>query len=530
MNLADLERLNECAEFLYGAGVTVTPVTFPEASELFSATQELSQLCERLNLGPAWREFGRLNKVLYYRLVGGICPPAYALNDMRDELKSGYQGVKYSANGVAVEARQIFDQIVLPDTGLWARLMKIERSPFYLIVQEKIAEAIRRKQTSAVFILRDNRFREKTSQLLNASQDFINIEVRKSNELRNHPKVDRLFYVGSMRSLRRLDEEFLLRAPVTDEFDFFELSHNGNLQNAGLDVFALEPGKKFSLNHAPAVGVIEGVKPKTAIQVADEEFEGDEYVDPTELAHDTNNFREVYAFRAILGGGFGTNLSLESNIFIAHCRNQGTSIICTKIEKKDVIDLEPGDLVVLTTEGSGDMIAPYADQLIGPKAKTYRDLQLAWKRDLAKLVADIGMPKVIEHLKSDSGFEVSTSNLRQWLGQTVHGPGKERPLLFDAVLNLMQRGDKIQIHQEALNQIRDASMKAGHQLQSELRKKLQGMDMSAVLSDGFMEFRVVINGPAKTIFELQKLDTTVRPMNPHYINRVFRLKNGADHA
>ena len=54
--------------------------------------------------------------------------------------------------------------------------------------------------------------------------------------------------------------------------------------------------------------------------------------------------------------------------------------------------------------------------------------------------------------------------------------------------------------------------------------------MSAVLSDGFMEFRVDVNGPAKTIFELQKLDTTVRPMNPHYINRVFRLKHGTDNA
>ena len=329
-----------------------------------------------------------------------------------------------------------------------------------------------------------------------------------------------------MRSLRRFDEEFLLRAPVTDEFDFFELSHDGNLQNVGLDVFALEPGKRFALNKAPAVGVIEGVKPKAATQVADEEFEGDEHVDHAEVEFDANIVRAVDAFRAILGGGFGANLSAESNVFIAHCRNQGASLICTKIEKKDVVDLEPGDLVVLTTDGSGDLIAPYADQIIGSRAKNYRELQLAWKRDLTKLVAEIGIAQVLERLKSGSGFEVSASNLRQWLGQTVHGPGTER--LFDAVLELLQRHDRTGVHHEALNMIRDASMKAGHQLQSELRRKLLGMSMSDVLSDGFMEFRVDANGPAKTIYELQKLDTTIRPVSPHYINRVFRLKHGDD--
>lgn len=526
MNLADLDQLNECAEFIYGAGVTVTPVTFPEASELWSATQELSQICERLKFGPAWIEFCRLNKVLYYRLAGGICPPAHVISDMRRELTSSYSAIKNSVNGGTKEVRQTIDQIVLPETGLWARLVKIECSPFYSIIHTKIVEAIRRKQSNVVFILRDNRFKEQTINLFTAFQGIINIEVRKSNELRNHPKVDRVFYVGSMRSLRRLDDEFLLRAPVTDEFDFFELSHTGTIQNAGLDVFALEPGKRFSLNQAPAVGVIEGFKPKTATQVADEEFEGNECVESDEMAFDANILRAVDAFRAILGGGYGANLSAESNVFIAHCRNQGAALNCTKIEKKDVIDLEPGDLVVLTTEGSGDMIAPYADQIIGPRAKTYRELQLAWKRDLAKLVIEIGTAQVIEELKSESGFEISASNLRQWLGQTVHGPGKERPLLFDAVLKLLKRGDKIPIHKEALDQIRDASMKAGHQLQSELRRKLFGMDLSTVLSDGFMEFRLDSNGPAKTIFELQKLDTTVRSVNPHYINRVFKLKHG----
>lgn len=530
MNLADLEQLNECAEFLYGAGVTVTPVAFPEASELWSATLDLGRICERLKLGSPWIEFGRLNKILYYRLAGGICPPSDVISDMRTDLASGYLEIKPSVNGVAQEARKIIEQIVLPETGLWARLVKIECSPFYSIIQRKIEEAIRRKQSSAVFILRDTRFKKETFNLISGFQGAINIEVRKANELRNHPKVDRVFYVGSIKSLRRLDDEFLLRAPVTDEFDFFELSHTGYIQNTGLDVFSLDPGKRFLLNQAPAAGTIEGVKPKTATQVADEEFEGENPAEPAEFEFATNILRAVEAYRAILGGGYGANLSAEGNIFIAHSRNQGAAVTCTKIEKKDVIDLEPGDLIVLTTDGSGDMIAPYADQIIGPKAKTYRELQLAWKKDLAKRIIEIGTARVIDELKFESGFEISASNLRLWLGEMVHGPGKERPLLFDAVLRLLKRDDKTQIHKEALDEIREASMKAGHQLQAELRRKLSGMDISTVLSEGFMEFRTDSNGPAKTIFELQKLDVTIRAVNPHYINRIFRLKHGEDEA
>ena len=524
MKISDLNQLNECADFIYRAGVTVTPVAFYEASELLMATQELGKIVERLNLPPAWVELYRLNKVLYYRLAGGICSPADVMGDMESQLRLCYSEIKRSSDGISQEALQILSQIVLPDEGLWARLLKVEHSPFFLIIQNKIEDAIRRGQSNLGLVLRDNRLRESTKKLLMSLQLPINITVRKSNELRNHPRLDRVFYFGSLRSLRWHDEEFLLRAPVTDELEFFELSHSGTIQNAGLDLFALDPGNCFSLNKAPAAGVVEDFKPRTSNQVADEEFEGVHYVDSDEADFDGNIIRSVDSFRAILGGGYGANLGSESSIFIAHCRIRGLSITCTKIEKKNVVDLEPGDLVVLTTEGSGDMIAPYADQIIGPRAKTFRELQRAWKRELAELVVEIGTPQVINKLRLASGFDISSTSIHQWLGESVHGPAKERTQLFDSVLKLLNRSDKISIHNEALNQIRDSSMKAGHRLQSELRDKLLGMDLSRVLSSGFMEFRLEANGPAKTIFELQKLDATIRPENPYKINRVFKLR------
>lgn len=528
MNLTDLELLNQCSDFMYQNGVTITPIIFQEASELQKTNHELVVLSDRLHLDPAWGEFCRLNRSLYYRLAGGICPPSHVIQGMEKELSAGYSAIRHAVNGVSAEVRETLDRIVNRETGSWARLARIEASPFYSVVCKKINEAINRRQTSIVFVLRDNRFREQTINLLMAFQSSINIAVRKSNELRNHPRVDRVFYVGSIRSLTRLDEEFLLRAPITDEFDFLELSPTGSIQNVRLDAFALDPGTSFPLNRAPAIGIIDRVNSKTTTHVADEEFEGDLSPDPDEIYLNGESARSVDAFRAILGGGFGVHLGAESEskVFIAHCRNQGISIICNKIEKKSVIDLEPGDFVVLTTEGSGDMIAPYADQQIGPNAQTYRELQKAWKRDLADLVNNTGSANVLEKLGAESGFDVSASNLRQWLGPTIHGPGEERPLLFDAVLRLLGRDDKTELHKEALAQIREASISAGHHLQTELRKELVGMDLAPVLSSGYMVVRLEENGPAKTIFELQKLDPVVHSVNPHYINHVFRRKHG----
>lgn len=526
MNLTELDSLHECASFVYEAGVTVTPVVFPEVSNLWRITNELGKHCDRLKLGSAWEEFRRLNSILYYRLAGGICPPNYVIREMEDDLRNAYKSVKASATGVSTEVRLLLEQFVKPETGLWSKLVEVDSSPFYSLVSSKIEEAVRRNQKSAVFVLRESRFRDQTLKLLMPFQDLMNVAVRRSNELRSHPRVDRVFYVGSIKSLGRLEEEFLLRAPITDEFDLFELSNSGTIQGGSLDIFALEPGRHFLINQAPAVGNADRLVSRNSTRVADEEFEEDQIANQRETILDENAHRSVDAFRAILGGGFGVNLGAGSNVFIAQGRNQGATLFCTRIEKKDVLDLEPGDLIVLTTEGSGDLIASYADRYIGPRAGSYRELQQAWKRDLSDLIRDNGITEVIEMLKSESGFAISASNVRQWLGPTVHGPGKERPLLFDAVLKLTNRIDKIGAHKEALDQIRDASMRAGHYLQSELRRKLVGMNLQLVLSYGYMKFRIDANGPEKTIFEILKLDGTIRAVSPHHINRAFKLKQG----
>jgi hypothetical protein len=524
MNLSDLEQLNECADFLYEVGVTVTPVMFPELSDLWTATGELQNHCVRLHLAPPWEDFCRINRILYYCLAGGICPPSYVMRELAQDLRSGYSAIQPLAGGASREVRDILNQISKPETGVWARLVRLDCSPFYTALSVKLEEATKRRQKNAAFVLRHNRLKVHTLELLKPFQNTIQLAVCKSNELRDHPRIDCVFYIGSMRSLRRLDEEFLIRAPITDEFHFFELSQTGAIQNAGLDVFALDPARRFPINKALAIGNVDGIKSKTSTQVADDEFEGDQSTDTDEILNDGDADRAVDSFRAILGGGFGANLGTESDVFIAHCRKAGPSLICTKIEKKDVLDLEPGDLVVLTTEGSGDMIAPYADQIIGAQAQTFRDLQRAWKRELAELVNRIGMEQVIDELRATPDCDISEPNLRQWLGQTIHGPRSES--LFIAILTLLRRVDKIEIHKEALSRIRDASVRAGHHLQSELRRELEEKNLTPVLSEGYMEFRLDANGPAKTIFELQKLATAVRSVRSHHINRVFKLKRG----
>jgi hypothetical protein len=450
--------------------------------------------------------------------------------EFKEELKARWNAVRLSLYASSPEVRQLLEGLSRPDTGIWSRIIKTQVSPLYSIVSNKIEEAIRRRQKTILFVVHDNRQRAATSNLLNTADSSVEILVKKTNELRDHPKVDRLIYIGSLKTISRLDEEFLLRAPITDEIDIIEVGHSGGIQKAGLYTFALDPDVRFPINRAPAIGTIERVHSPNTTQVEDEEFES-EYSDSYSVrSEELDTLRSVDAFRAILGGGYGSNLGIEGDVFVAHCRMEGYTLICHRIEKKDVIDLDPGDLLVLTTEGSGDMIAPYADKHMGSRAATYRDLQKAWKNELAGMIREIGITQTIEELKSESGFDISPTNLRQWVGHTVHGPGKDRESVFEALLRMLKRGDRIPIHKEALDRIREASFHAGHHLQSELRKNLVGKDMTQVLADGFMEFRLDANGPAKTIFELQRLDSVARPVSSHHINRVFKLKHGGASA
>src|SRR5207253_2510301 len=54
--------------------------------------------------------------------------------------------------------------------------------------------------------------------------------------------------------------------------------------------------------------------------------------------------------------------------------------------------IEVGDFIVLRTEGEGDYIRPIADSILGKNAKTLRDMQGDWKRELADKLKALGAP------------------------------------------------------------------------------------------------------------------------------------------
>ena len=77
----------------------------------------------------------------------------------------------------------------------------------------------------------------------------------------------------------------------------------------------------------------------------------------------------------------------------------GTGIqqmICRDVVKVPTRNLSEGDLIVLTTEPSGDLVRPYADQLLGKDAVKDRTLQQRWKEALRYQVDKFGLQAIVQ--------------------------------------------------------------------------------------------------------------------------------------
>ena len=83
------------------------------------------------------------------------------------------------------------------------------------------------------------------------------------------------------------------------------------------------------------------------------------------------------------------------------------------IEKK-VSHFNVGDYVILRTEGGGDLIIPYANEIMGQKAEHYRKLQKQWKYQLDLKIRNVGHQRAIRDLKSDIPI-ISQGNLDRWI-------------------------------------------------------------------------------------------------------------------
>jgi hypothetical protein len=342
--------------------------------------------------------------------------------------------------------------------------------------------------------------------------------IMKPSELRRAPPFDRLILFGPPWLFEYRDELFLFRSPVAANIDLFAFRHDlrGQIsasaleeQTVTLNGTATKPVQTEDLKSEPQLIS----HPKSFVPRAFHQLP----YEPPDAKVDY-----VQAWAVNLGGNKATYLDPEGSVFALECVHDGERAICCRVEHREVEELELGDLIVLTTEGGGDLVRPLADDILGSSARGYRYRQEEWKHRLRERVDAESMPSVVAQLRNLGSVGANLVNLRNWMSDRNIGPNN-LSADFNAILALVGLTEARIQYCEAIAAIRGAHKSAGFQLASRLRGALNEMDVRKAFVEGLLEVRTEQDGPAKTIFFVEQIDREPVSVPSHAISRVFEL-------
>jgi hypothetical protein len=518
MNIAAIDRLNDCADLVYQSGVNCALIDFPDASALATASRALRGMVRDRGLPIVWEDLCKnLDKYLF-RICRSICSPKFVFDVMKADLEQAFRLAGAQRNNVSPDTRTEFEASVAAISAL----KNISVSPLLAKVLEILESSIARGHKEVVLVIRDNALRQETMNLLSSHQSRIRIFLERPVELRERTAVDRLILLEPFWFLEFKNEEFLIRSPVADEIEVVTVTHETSTTRPSIRLSELTTGERFAVNRTSTWVAGDRETSKDMREIRDEDFvvasDSREMDEPSGAS-----VRMVKACRCILGGDQGVHLAADGDVYVPRCRRTDEALVCREVEKMPVSDLEPGSLVVLTTEGSGDLIERYADEILGEKAQPYRHLQKLWKTPLRRLLEERGIDHLMELFGKQGLDHVEVINVRNWCdGRNIAPDDLDHN--FRAILAIVGRADKIKAHLKAIQAIRFAHQSAGTQLHGKLRDAFRGMDLRRVHENGFMEIRPEAGGPAKTVFLVEQISARVHDVPSHAINRVVRLR------
>lgn len=179
------------------------------------------------------------------------------------------------------------------------------------------------------------------------------------------------------------------------------------------------------------------------------------------------------------------------------------------IEKK-VSHFNVGDYVILRTEGGGDLLIPYANEILGDSSEQYRKLQRQWKAKLEQILSKVGTEKIIADLKSEIPI-INHGNLERW----VHNEkqiGLKNQDHFKIILKYIGYKDfETQNIIETMRKIKSAHSRAGNKQSLELLEDIKNnTEINITLQDkGFFKIQLKARGKiggAMTIYRIIDFD------------------------
>jgi hypothetical protein len=174
--------------------------------------------------------------------------------------------------------------------------------------------------------------------------------------------------------------------------------------------------------------------------------------------------------------------------------------------------LEPGQIIILTTSGAGDLIVPVANEMLGQHSDRYRNLQLDWKQRLRDHVSRRGLKAVLNELQALNAENLSEQNLTNWSSSDERkiGPGSDRT--FYAVLQIVGLASSAEEIVRNAHTLRAVRISAGHYLQRQLLAEFQHADLEVLRTTGAFEVRTSDGVASKTAYLLEERGSDLQPI------------------
>lgn len=514
MTLAEISKAHENALEVARRGVTVRPVANTDIHAFDVARRAFQTSVDKLQEAAPLKKFATLCSQLHALICRTPCRPSWLFETFTPqfrELQPKLKPVLAAADQkLQLNFRKVCDRLAV--------VQKIEINPLANEVGELLTRSEEACERSIVVIPQPALWSEVRATLDPGKQRKLMV-IMKPSELRRASPVDRLILFGPPWLFDYRGELFLFRSPVAGNVDLFVFRHDSHgkisasaLQEETLTFNGIEskPIQTEDLKNEPILIFHPGSFVPRA-------FHQSPYEQP--------NAQAVYvrAWPVNLGGNKGTYLDPEGTVFALECAHDGERAVCRRVEHRDVEELELGDLIVLTTEGGGDLVRPLADEILGDRAHGYRRHQAEWKRRLRERVDPDGMPSVVAQLRTLGSVSANPVNLRNWMSDRNIGPNN-LSADFTAILALVSLAEAQNEYCEAIAAIRGAHKSAGFQLAGRLREALNGMDVRKAFIEGLLEVRTEHDGPAKTIFLVEQIDRDSVSVPSHAVSRVFDLE------
>lgn len=185
-------------------------------------------------------------------------------------------------------------------------------------------------------------------------------------------------------------------------------------------------------------------------------------------------------------------------------------------------EIGPGSIVLLRSEGGGDLIVAVADGILGPAAGPLRAMQEAWKSRLRALVAERGAASVVAELKRHGSIRANRSNLANWCSPRSLRTDDEQDFL--AIMRAIELEGQAAQYWKAMAKLESAHRRAGHEIREQLEMQARTADLTALEEEGRADFSLPQGGGALTAFRVEEVSPEIVAVPYQHLGDPFEAR------